>query len=267
MRRLVFGNGDGGAGVTLYARVASVLRGKIASGDWVVGDMIPTVAQLSAEYGTAKITIRQAVKLLSDDGLLQSQRGKGTFVSAAPAKFPQNNVERMLEARRGSPERIKTIARKRLDEIPPLIAYGDPIATGKFDFIERVHLAGDTALFVIEIFIEQKFHVRLGQKRASAIPAVTLLNMRSGGAKVETTVTVMSADAETAAILQCDFATPVAQVIRIVRTVKDEVVLASRATYRADLFAMQYVQSGEDFLASRMGSNVRVSSRATSAKS
>ena len=53
------------SGITLYARIASVLRGKIASGNWPVGAMIPTVAELSREYGTAKITIRQAFKVLS----------------------------------------------------------------------------------------------------------------------------------------------------------------------------------------------------------
>jgi GntR family transcriptional regulator len=248
---------SGATGITLYARIASVLRGKIASGDWSIGEKIPTVAQLSHEYGTARITIRQAFKLLSNEGLLRSQRGKGTFVSAAPTKFPQNNVNRMRDARRGMRERNKTIVRRLLDEIPSLIAFGDRIATGKFDFVKRIHLAGDTALFVIEVFIERKFHKSLSRSQESAIPAVTLLNTRGPGTRVETTVTVTSADAEIAAILQCDFAAPVAQVIRVVRTVQNEVVLASRANYRADVFAMQFVQTGEGFLKSRMGSNVR----------
>jgi GntR family transcriptional regulator len=254
-------NSAAASGVTLYARVASVLRGKIAAGNWAVGEMIPTIAQLSREYGTAKITIRQAVKLLSDEGLLQSQRGKGTFVSAAPLRFPQDSIERMREARKGVKERSKTLFRKQLDEIPPLIACGDRVATGKFDFIKRVRIAGNAALFMIEIFIEQRFHKRLGRDHESAIPAVKLLNAHSEGSKVETTVTVTSADAETASLLQCEFAMPIAQVIRIVRNGKNEVVLAQRVTYRADVFAMQFVQEGKEYLVSYMGSNVRAPSR------
>jgi GntR family transcriptional regulator len=254
-------NSTAANGVTLYARVASVLRGKIAAGNWTVGEMIPTIAQLSREYGTAKITIRQAVKLLSDEGLLQSQRGKGTFVSAAPAGFPQDKVERMREARKSARERSRTIFRKQLDEIPPLIAFGDRVATGKFDFIKRVRVAGDAALYMIEIFIEQKFHKRLGHDHESAIPAVKLLNTRGDRAKVETIVTVTSADAETASLLQCEFAMPIAQLIRIVTNDSNEVVLAQRVTYRADVFALQMVQPGKDYLASYTGSNVRAPSR------
>ncbi len=248
------------SGIALYARIASVLRSKIAAGNWPVGEMIPTVAELSREYGAAKITIRQAFKMLSDEGLLKSQRGRGTFVSAPPNRFPQNNVDRMQDARRAG-ERTKIVSRKLLSEIPPLIAYGSRIASGKFDFIRKVHVAGDAVLFVIDVYIEQSFHKRLSKDQESAIPAVGLLNSKGTGAHVETTVTVASADAETAAILGCEFASPIAQVIRIVKNKLDQVVLASRATYRAELFAMQYVQTGEDFLASRMGSNVRSSSR------
>jgi len=248
------------SGITLYARIASVLRGKIASGSWPVGAMIPTVAELSREYGTAKITIRQAFKVLSDEGLLKSQRGRGTFVSAPPDRFPQDNVDRMQDARRAG-ERTKVVGRKMLSEIPPLIAYGSRVASGKFDFIRKVHSAGAATLFVIDVYIEQKFHKRLTNDEESAIPAVRLLNSKGTGARVETTVTVASADAEMAAILGCEFASPISQVIRIVRNKLDQVVLASVATYRAEVFAMQFVQSGEDFLASRMGSNVRSRTR------
>jgi GntR family transcriptional regulator len=244
------------SGITLYARIASVLRSKIASGSWPIGEMIPTVAELSREYGTAKITIRQAFKVLSDEGLLKSQRGRGTFVSAPPDRFPQDNADRMQDARRTG-ERTKVVGRKLLSEVPPLIAYGSRIASGKFDFIRKVHSSGAATLFVIDVYIEQKFHKRLSKDEESAIPAVRMLNGKGAGARVETTVTVASADAEMAAILGCEFASPVSQVIRIVRNRLDQVVLASVATYRAEVFAMQFVQSGEDFLASRMGSNVR----------
>lgn len=248
------------SGVTLYARIASVLRSKIGSGSWQVGGMIPTVAELSREYGTAKITIRQAVKILADEGLLKSQRGKGTFVSGAPSKFPQDNVDRMGEALRAG-QRTKIVTRKLLNEIPPLIAYGSRIANGRFDFIKKIHTSGSATLFVIEVYIDQTFHKRLNRDQESAIPAVKILNSRNSNAHVETVVTVTSADAETAEILGCEFASPVAHVIRIVKSKQDKVVLASRATYRAEIFAMQFVQNGDDFLASRMGSNVRRPSR------
>ena len=70
--------------VTLYAQLANVLRDRIYSGVWDEGQPIPTLDQLSDEFDVARVTVRQAIHLLSEEGLLSSHRGKRTHVTWSP---------------------------------------------------------------------------------------------------------------------------------------------------------------------------------------
>lgn len=68
-------------GQSRYGTLAQALRERILQGEWVPGAAIPSEALLSQSYGVALGTIRQAVALLVQDGVLQRIHGRGTFVS------------------------------------------------------------------------------------------------------------------------------------------------------------------------------------------
>ena len=65
----------------LYQQVMDHIRDDIHQGTYAEGDRIPSEAELSEIYGVSRITVRRAVKELSDDGYLTKRQGKGTFVS------------------------------------------------------------------------------------------------------------------------------------------------------------------------------------------
>lgn len=65
----------------LYIQVASVLRQRIESGEWSQGEKISTLEELEAEFEVARVTVRQAIDVLREEGLLRAQQGRGTFVS------------------------------------------------------------------------------------------------------------------------------------------------------------------------------------------
>lgn len=67
-------------GVSRYGRIAAQLQRKIVDGDWQPGAAIPAESTLAAEFGTALGTIRQAIAVLVQEGLLERVQGKGTFV-------------------------------------------------------------------------------------------------------------------------------------------------------------------------------------------
>ncbi len=67
--------------VPLYIQVASVLRTRIQSGQWGVGEKISTLEELEREFEVARVTVRQAVDILREEGMLQARQGLGTFVS------------------------------------------------------------------------------------------------------------------------------------------------------------------------------------------
>ncbi len=68
----------------LYQQLAATLRAEINSGDLAPGDRVPTEAELSERYSTSRNTVRLALNLLRNEGLLTSQQGRGTFVRTNP---------------------------------------------------------------------------------------------------------------------------------------------------------------------------------------
>ncbi len=67
---------------SLSGRVIARLRQQITSGAWPVGSRIPTEPELVAELGVARNTIREAVRALAHNGLLDIRQGSGTYVAA-----------------------------------------------------------------------------------------------------------------------------------------------------------------------------------------
>jgi len=67
-------------GQPLYRQLADDLRRRIRSKEFEVGDPIPTEAQLSRDYRASRITVRHALDLLEQEGLLHREQGRGSFV-------------------------------------------------------------------------------------------------------------------------------------------------------------------------------------------
>ncbi len=68
-------------GQSRYGKLALALRDRILQGEWAPGEVIPAESALAQSYGVALGTIRQALALLVEDGVLQRRHGKGTFVT------------------------------------------------------------------------------------------------------------------------------------------------------------------------------------------
>ncbi|MEU0214745.1 GntR family transcriptional regulator [Streptomyces sp. NPDC006265] len=68
----------------LYAQLADVIAGKIASGELAPDRPIPSENHLADEYGVARLTARRAAQELRERGLIVTVRGKGSFVVERP---------------------------------------------------------------------------------------------------------------------------------------------------------------------------------------
>ena len=64
----------------LYLRVAEELRARIESGELPPGTRLPSVAEISAQYGGSNSIATGAYKVLVDDGLVVSRHGAGHYV-------------------------------------------------------------------------------------------------------------------------------------------------------------------------------------------
>lgn len=70
--------------IPAYYQISLDLRERIRSREWETGTRIPPEAELAKEYNVSRVTMRQALAELVKDGILNRQRGSGTFVNQRP---------------------------------------------------------------------------------------------------------------------------------------------------------------------------------------
>ncbi|HET7093624.1 MAG TPA: GntR family transcriptional regulator [Thermomicrobiales bacterium] len=71
---------DASSPLPKYRQLADLIRARIVRGEWAPGQRIPSEAELQAAHKISRITIRQALAELEQDGLIERVPGIGTFV-------------------------------------------------------------------------------------------------------------------------------------------------------------------------------------------
>ena len=66
----------------LHAQLEQIMRQKMASNEWPVGKLIPSENKISQEYGISRMTVRNVIAKLEQEGLVERVMGKGTYVSS-----------------------------------------------------------------------------------------------------------------------------------------------------------------------------------------
>lgn len=132
-----------------YRAIAADLTEKIRSGRYRPGDALPSQRGLSAEYGVTLMTLRQALRLLSDDGLVVQRQGRGTYVAPPHAAYPLDSLSSLGDElrRQGHPVRTEVLA-AAIRPVPAQLTELMGVAKGhKALRLVRVrHLAGQPAV-------------------------------------------------------------------------------------------------------------------------
>jgi GntR family transcriptional regulator len=89
-----------------YYQLKEILEKRIQSGEFQSGDQFPTDEQLCQEYNLSRGTVRRAVEMLIDAGLLRREQGRGTFLNSpqlSPVFFRLANFDEEMKARGWQP--------------------------------------------------------------------------------------------------------------------------------------------------------------------
>lgn len=142
-----------------YLMVADTLRRQIAEGLYHDGDRLMTEESLRERFNVSRQTVRQAIALLEDDGLVERKQGSGTYVSHGSRKhrdvirigvvttyitdyiFPEivsgienvlrrNGVVMTLSATYNDPETERQILERMVGQVDGLIAEGVRTSSG-----------------------------------------------------------------------------------------------------------------------------------------
>ena len=225
----------------LYAQLAELLRHRIDRGDWKPGDRLLSQDELSREFAVARVTVRQAITLLEKDGLLLSKQGKGTFVVVRAEKEHRLHVQTSLSALvtmlQGDEPELLNVAESTT---PPRLSDKDGIAAPGYIHMRRVHLRRGTPYCVISIYLDERIFRQAPERFRhevmipilAALPGVEI-------AHAHQTLTIGTADPETAGRIGIAINAPVAHVRRLFRSPDGTVIYLGEVTYRGDAVQLE----------------------------
>jgi GntR family transcriptional regulator len=209
------------------------------------GSPAPSERELVAQFGVARMTVRQAMDALVVEGLLERIPGKGTFVARPrrTASAITSFTEEM--ARRGLLSESSTLLARREQAGPGVaralnITEGDPLIHWK-----RLRRADGAPMCIEDAFLNE---VLLPGFLQSGMPTSLYDALDQRGLRPTWAEDSINADvctADEAGQLELEPGTPVLRHSR--RALNgDKVVEVSRSVYRADRFTL-WVQIGQDF--------------------
>jgi DNA-binding transcriptional regulator YhcF (GntR family) len=107
-----------------YLQVAELLRKRVATRQYGIGERLPTTRELADEFGVAPNTVLNAIRVLRDEGLVSSQQGRGTFVRAVPepgSSVPTSDFKLVMNQLEQFQADLQSM-RQRLEQLERLIA-------------------------------------------------------------------------------------------------------------------------------------------------
>lgn len=228
--------------VPLYIQVASVMRQRIDTGFWMEGDKISTLEELEREFSVARVTIRQAIELLREEGLLDAQQGRGTFVSGKPKHNRWLNLATDFESMVAS-IRENVLKRIQIDEnaaMPDLAEGEGKAAPEGYTFLRSVQYNNNEPFSVVNLYLAQHIFEKGREifSHVAALPKIAEMDDVSI-AHAHQTVTIGVASPETADLLRIGLGEPTAD-CRLVLVDSDGVAIyVADIHYHKNCFALR----------------------------
>lgn len=227
--------------VSRYIQLATLFRNRIASGEWPVGSRIPNVDELAAAFAVARGTMREALGLLEQEGLLERLRAKGTFVRKSPIEAVPHRLaldwKSLIAAHEGAT--IEVLEQRVLKSLPDFDTSKGK-AGPSYRMMRRLHVRDGRPYLVSRVYVDDVvFRKHAGDFRK--MPALPTLRRVVGNRlyRAWQTLTIGAADLELAALLKVPLNAPVAQVDRLAVDGDGVILYSGNGIYRGDSICME----------------------------
>ncbi|MBN1226081.1 MAG: GntR family transcriptional regulator [Deltaproteobacteria bacterium] len=226
--------------IPLYYQLETILRKRIASGDLALGDLLPSEEALSKEYNLSRITVRQALSSLENDGLIERKRGKGTFVLKKPTYLESPKftgfIEDLISMGIHTESKVLDIS---MVEGPQNIREYLKVAEGNKLFrIEKLRLVEESPFSYILNYLPFEIGQKIKKEDLIAKPTLIILedNLGIKATKAVQSIGATIADTYVAALLGIRVGDPLLKGERTVFNVKNKPVEYVSVLYRADKY-------------------------------
>ena len=211
-----------------YQEIADELRGRLTSVG--VGRVLQSESELSKEFEVSRVTIRRALEILRDEGLVDARQGFGWYVAGEPVRQHLDElgtIEGQLERRGIRPDR--RVIEFDFRVAPARVAA--VLGTDQVLRVKRLNLADDTPFAVVTVWCPAELGHHLSRRDVERHPFYELLGVPLRGATQ--TIGADSVDGADAALLVVPVASPVLRCERITTDTHGRAVLMSEHVFPA----------------------------------
>jgi GntR family transcriptional regulator len=213
-----------------YQQIAEELRGRVGRGDLAAGRLLPSESELAAAYAASRVTIRKALEVLREEGLVDSRQGFGWFAAVDPLRQSLGRlgtIEGQLAASGVRSERrildfrfVRAPARARA-----------VLGVDRVLEVRRCNLADDEPFALVTVWCPEHLGAALSRDDVERAPFYELLDVELGGAVQ--TIGAAAASAADAELLQIPLGSPVLRCERVTSTPDGTAVLLSEHVFPA----------------------------------
>jgi GntR family transcriptional regulator len=208
--------------------IADELRRSVEAGELDAGRLLPSESELSAVHGVSRVTVRKALELLRDEGLIDSRQGFGWFVAADPLRQALGRlgtIEGQLSELGVASER--RVVGFRFVTAPPRAR--QVLGTASVLEVRRVNLADGQPFARVTVWCPDELGATLSRAQVEKAPFYELLDLEIG--RATQTIGAAAASTTDAELLHVPVGSPVLRCERVTRDVDDRPILLSEHVF------------------------------------
>ena len=211
-----------------YHQIADELRMRVTSGEYAAGRLMPSEAELSEEFAVSRVTVRKALEVLRDEGLVNARQGFGWFVAGETVRQPLARLATIEDQMRASgmkPER--RILEFAFEKAPKEVARS--LGSSQVLRVRRVNLADGDPFAIVTVWCSADLGQNLSRADVERSPFYELLDIPLQGATQ--TIAADAATDDDAKLLQVPVGSPVLRCERVTSDATGRAVLLSRHVF------------------------------------
>ena len=141
--------------IPIYIQIEEQLKQQVQQGDFPIGTAIPSERELTERFSVSRMTVRQAITNLVNDGLLYREKGRGTFVASPKVEQPLNGLTSFTEdmVARGMVPSSKMINFEILEPESDIAAALQLADGDEVYFVERIRFADDKPMAIERTYL------------------------------------------------------------------------------------------------------------------
>jgi GntR family transcriptional regulator len=213
-------------------------RRQIEAGHWRLNEKVPALEKLARDFGVTRATVRQAIGLLQTEGLLNSSRGRGTYV----VSIPRPNVwQPLLHSWKDLIAQADIIEGDILELPQPIRLPDSPqthrgILAPSYHVVRRLLRCDGIPYLVGTAYVDQRIvdEVPVSWPRNGSIYRAIEQSRLSRPTLGHQMIMLTAADAEIAYCLKVPLGAPIVHVVRRIFDQNDTLIYQSEGQFRSD---------------------------------